>query len=116
MENKISSDILSCLKNIDESIEKIYYILPEKINFSEFQNDSNLKVIIQQHLDTIDEAMDCLLYDNPEISITDYRKIIVHRKSFPHGETEERLPEDAIWLIVNRYLPILKEEIKDFLD
>ena len=59
--------------------------------------------------------MDKLLQDNPEISLTDYRKIILHRRRLFLYESKENVSEKTMWLIVNRYLPILKFQIREYL-
>lgn len=46
--------------------------------------------------------------------ITDSRKIIDTRNRITHGY--DSVSEDVIWLIVNRYLPILEIEVKDLLE
>jgi len=54
--------------------------------------------------------MDRLLKANPDIQITDSRKIVDTRNWIIHGN--DSVSEDVILLIVNRYLPVLEQEIK----
>ena len=57
--------------------------------------------------------MDRILHINPNIQITDSRKIVDTRNRIIHGY--DSVSDDVIWLIVNRYLPILEKEIKKLL-
>lgn len=74
------------LKDIELSIAEINEFLPEERNFYAFQKD---------------------------LKITDSRKIVDTRNRIIHGY--DSVSEDVIWLIVNRYLPILEKEIKMYL-
>jgi len=49
----------------------------------------------------------------PDISITDSRKIVDTRNRIIHGY--DSVSEDIIWLIVTKYLPILKKEVEALL-
>jgi uncharacterized protein with HEPN domain len=57
--------------------------------------------------------MDRLLKADPGFQIIDSRKIVDTRNRIIHGY--DRVSEDVIWLIVNRYLPILEQEVKKLL-
>lgn len=46
---------------------------------------------------------------DPDISISDSRKIVDTRNRIIHGY--DSVSDDVIWLIAIRYLPILDEEI-----
>ncbi|HLP05257.1 MAG TPA: hypothetical protein VK152_07495 [Paludibacter sp.] len=117
MENKKQFDMLASLREIEVSIYRIFDALPRERTFPEFQKDPKVQKTVQCNIEIIDGAMDKLLEENPEIPITDYRKIIYHRKKiFSGGEAAYGcISDDIMWLIVNRYLPILKEEVKEFL-
>jgi uncharacterized protein with HEPN domain len=51
---------------------------------------------------------------DPDILISDTRKIIDTRNRIIHGY--DSVSADVIWLIVTRNLPILEKEIKRLLD
>jgi uncharacterized protein with HEPN domain len=57
--------------------------------------------------------MDRILKADPGFQITDSRKIIDTRNRIIHGY--DSATDDVIWLIVNRYLPILEQEVKKLL-
>jgi uncharacterized protein with HEPN domain len=106
-------DILPCLKDIEQAILEIYDFLPKERNFIVFQKDLKTRKAVERNIEIIGEAMDRLLKANPEIQITDSRKIVDTRNRIIHGY--DSVSEDVIWLIVNRYLPILEVEIKQLL-
>lgn len=103
-------DKLACLKDIEQSITEIYEFLPEERNFYTFQKDLKTRKAIERNIEIIGEAMDRLLKAYPEIEITDSRKIVDTRNRIIHGY--DSVSEDVIWLIVNRYLPVLEHEVK----
>jgi len=106
-------DIKVWLQDIDRSIEEIFEFLPSNRNFLEFQNDLKTKKAIERNLEIIGEALNRILKDNPKIKITDSRKIVDTRNRIIHGY--DSVTEDIIWLIVVKYLPILKKEVEDLL-
>ena len=110
MEDTRQFDSLACLKDIEQSIMEIYEFLPEDRNFFAFQKDLKTRKAVERNIEIIGEAMDRLLKADPSIEITDSRKIVDTRNRIIHGY--DSVSEDVIWLIVNRYLPILEEEIK----
>jgi len=57
--------------------------------------------------------MDRILKINPDFQITDSRRIVDTRNRIIHGY--DSVSTDVIWLIVNRYLPILENEVKELL-
>lgn len=103
-------DKLACLKYIEQSIVEINEFLPEERNFYAFQKDLKTRKAIERNIEIIGEAMDRLLKAYPDIDITDSRKIVDTRNRIIHGY--DSVSEDVIWLIVNRYLPILEKEVK----
>src|ERR1035437_1752640 len=110
MEYNKQFDSLACLKDIEQSIQEIYDFLPDERNFYVFQNDLKTRKAVERNIEIIGEAMDRLLKANPNIQITDSRKIVDTRNRIIHGY--DSVSEDVIWLIVNRYLPVLEQEIK----
>ena len=103
-------DKLSCLKDIEQSIIEINQFLPEERNFYVFQKDLKTRKAIERNIEIIGEAMDRLLRVYPDIGITDSRKIVDTRNCIIHGY--DNVSDDVIWLIVNKYLPILEGEVK----
>ena len=106
-------DILAYLKDIEQSIIEIYEFLPEERNFFTFQKDLKTRKAVERNIEIIGEAMDRILKVDPNFHLTDSRKIVDTRNRIIHGY--DSVSDDVIWLIVNRYLPILEKEVKELL-
>ena len=106
-------DIKTWLQDINRSIEEIYSFLPEKRDFYEFQKDLKTKKAVERNLEIIGEALNRILKKNPNIPITDSRKIVDTRNRIIHSY--DSVTEDVIWLISIKYLPILKKEVEALL-
>ena len=107
------NDILACLKDIEQSIIEINEFLPEERNFFAFQKDLKTRKAVERNIEIIGEAMDRILKADPDFQITDSRKIVDTRNRIIHGY--DSVSDDVIWLIVNRYLPILQKEVQELL-
>ena len=57
--------------------------------------------------------MNRILQTNPNIKISDSRKIVDTRNRIIHGY--DSVSDDVIWLIINRYLPNLEKDVKELL-
>ncbi|WP_075603670.1 HepT-like ribonuclease domain-containing protein [Saccharicrinis aurantiacus] len=106
-------EICTWLEDIQRSIQEIYDFLPEKRNFFEFQKDLKTRKAIERNLEIIGEALNRILKLEPDFPITNSRKIVDTRNRIIHGY--DSVSEDIIWLIVNRSLPMLKEEVDSLL-
>ena len=107
------NDILACLKDIEQAIVEIYDFLPKERNFFAFQKDLKTRKAVERNIEIIGEAMDRILKIDPDYQITDSRKIVDTRNRIIHGY--DNVSDDVIWLIVNRYLPILEKEVRELL-
>jgi len=107
-------DIKACLTDIEQAIQEINEFLPIERNYIAFQNDLKTRKAIERNIEIIGEAMDRILKTDPDFHITDSRKIVDTRNRIIHGY--DSVSADVIWLIVNRYLPILEKEVKEFLN
>jgi uncharacterized protein with HEPN domain len=106
-------DILACLKDIEQSIAEINEFLPGERDFLAFQRDLKTRKAVERNIEIIGEAVDRILKVDPDFQITDSRKIVDTRNRIIHGY--DSVSDDVIWLIVNRYLPILEKEVKELL-
>jgi len=106
-------EIKACLKDIEQAILEIYEFLPKEKNFFEFQKDLKTRKAVERNIEIIGEAMDRILKMDPNIQISDSRKIVDTRNRIIHGY--DVVSNDVIWLIVNKSLPVLKEEVKKLL-
>jgi len=87
--------------------------LPTKRNFFEFQKDLKTRKAVERNIEIIGEAMDRILKTDPEFPISDSRNIVDTRNRIIHGY--DSVSDDIIWLIINKYLPILEKEVKKLL-
>jgi len=101
------------LQDIDRSIKEIYEFLPEKRDFYNFQNAWKTRKAVERNLEIIGEALNRILKSNPDIKITNSRKIVDTRNRIVHGY--DSVTEDILWLIIIKYLPVLENEVKDLL-
>ena len=113
MQNDKKYDIEACLKDIEQSIIEIYEFLPTKKDFFEFQKDLKTRKAVERNIEIIGEAMVRILKTDPDFPIGDSRKIVDTRNRIIHGY--DSVSDDIIWLIVNRHLPTLEQQVKDLL-
>jgi uncharacterized protein with HEPN domain len=106
-------NVKAWLKDIELSIDEIYEFLPQERDFFVFQKDLKTRKAVERNIEIIGEAMDRILKNAPEVLISDFRKIVDTRNRIIHGY--DSVSADVIWLIIDRYLPILKKEVKELL-
>ena len=101
------------LKDIELSIKEIHEFLPHPRNYFLFQKDLKTRKAVERNIEIIGEAMKRIMEVEPDILISDSRKIIDTRNRIIHGY--DSVSADVIWLIVIRYLPLLEKEVKKLL-
>lgn len=106
-------DIKIWLKDIELSINEISEFLTPARNYSNFQQDLKTRKAVERNIEIIGEAMKRIVEADPDILISDSRKIIDTRNRIIHGY--DSVSSDVIWLIVTRHLPILEKEVKELL-
>lgn len=106
-------EIKSWLQDIDKSIIEIYEFLPDKRDFFQFQHDLKTRKAVERNIEIIGEALNRILKSDPNIIITDSRKIVDTRNRIIHGY--DSVTEDVLWLIIIKHLPVLKKEVEELL-
>lgn len=106
-------EIKTWLQDIDRSIMEIYEFIPKKRDFYQFQKDLKTRKAVERNIEIIGEALNRILKVQPNIKIKDSRKIVDTRNRIIHGY--DSVTEDVLWLIIVKYLPILREEVKELL-
>ncbi|MDB5115353.1 MAG: antitoxin [Mucilaginibacter sp.] len=109
----MENEIKAWLSDIKQAIIEINDFLPDKKNFFQFQKDLKTKRAIERNVEIIGEAANRILKQQPDIKITDIKKIIDTRNRIIHGY--DSVSDDVIWSIVVKHLPKLEEEINDLL-
>lgn len=110
----MANEIRTWLVDIQRAIQEIAQFLPESKNFKEFQDDLKTKRAIERNIEIIGEAVNRILQEDPDISISSARKIVDTRNRIIHGY--DSVSEEIIWAIVIRDLPVLKSEITSLLE
>jgi uncharacterized protein with HEPN domain len=100
--------------DILDSIEMIEFHLMGIKSFSEYS--SNLTVIdaVERRLAIIGEALSKITKLEPELEITDQKKIIGLRHILVHDY--DLIDDGTIWKITQNNLDILKEELQKYLN
>ena len=109
----MGSEIKAWLSDIEEAIREINQFLPEKRDFTDFQEDIKTKRAIERNIKIIGEAVNRILKVNSGVSISSARKIIDTRNRIIHGY--DSVSEEIIWAIVIRDLPVLEKEVEALL-
>lgn len=105
--NKYLYDIQLCISNIDR------YIGPTKI-YSEYESNDMLQDAVERNLEIIGEAINQLLKINPEIPITNARRIVDTRNKIIHDY--DGIEPVHIWAIIINHLPLLQQEVQILLN
>lgn len=110
----METELQTWLEDIKQSIDEIEEFLPERRDFFEFKKDLKTRKAIERNIEIIGEAVNRILNVNPEIKITNARKIVDTRNRIIHGY--DTVSEDIIWAIVSNDLKKLRQEIINLLD
>jgi uncharacterized protein with HEPN domain len=109
----MEDEIKTWLSDIKRAIIEINDFLPDKKSFFQFQKDLKTKRAIERNVEIIGEAANRIFKKQPDIKITDIKKIIVTRNRIIHGY--DSVSDDIIWSIVVKNLPTLEKEVDDLL-
>jgi len=96
-------DIETAINTIDE------YIGSPKI-FENYEKNRQLQQAVERNLEIIGEATKRILDIEPDIKISNARKIVGARNRIIHGYDD--IDNAEIWSIIINSLPILKAEIE----
>ena len=110
----MENEVQIWLEDIKQSIDEIEVFLPKRRDFLEFKKDLKTRKAIERNIEIIGEAVNRIINVNPEIKITNARKIVDTRNRIIHGY--DTVSEDIIWTIVTNDLKKLRREIVNLLD
>ena len=111
---------------MDERVEKWLYDIRFAIEeiesffentgkiFANYKQNIMLKRAVERNLEIIGEATNRILARDPEIEISNARKIVNLRNLVIHSY--DSVSDENIWAIVINNLPALKKEIQKLLD
>jgi len=97
-------DISSAINRIEE------YVGTPKL-FSNYERNRQLQQAVERNLEIIGEATKRIIEIDPDIKISNSRKIIGARNRIIHGYDD--IDNAEIWSIIINSLPILKKEISE---
>jgi uncharacterized protein with HEPN domain len=106
-------EVQKYLFDIKESIDSINQYLTNKRDLTIFQNDKLLRRGIERELEIIGEAANRILKIDPEINISNARKIVDLRNWVIHSY--DKIDDVIIWGIISKQLPLLKSQVEELL-
>lgn len=109
----MKDEIFVWLEDIRKSIEEIHEFLPESLSYSDFEKDLKTRKAVERNIEIIGEALNRIHKVHPQIAISDSRKIVDTRNRIIHGY--DSITPDILWLIIQRSLPVLKDEVNELL-
>lgn len=106
--------VLKRLEDIRMSVLEIesYFDGQAKV-FAEFSKNVCLRRAVERNVEIIGEAMNHILKVEPNIEISNARRIVDARNYIIHGY--DSLSVDILWSIVVNHIPVLKEEVESIL-
>ncbi len=109
----MEKEIKIWLSDIKQDILEINQFLPTERKFQDFQGDILVRRAVERNIEIIGEAMNRILNHNPDINITNSRKIVDTRNRISHGY--DSVSDDILWAIIIRDLPKLHLEVEALL-
>jgi len=100
-------DVKVAILNIEE-----FYASAEK-SFDAFQKNKMLRQAIERNLEIIGEGVNRIFQADPQISISNARKIVGLRNRITHEY--DKLDNETLYVITIKYLPQLLTEIEAIL-
>ena len=103
---KLLFDIKTSIENIER------YIGPVK-QFEDYASNDMMKDAVERNLEIIGEAVNRLLKNDPDINLSNARRIVDTRNKISHGYDD--IEDVNIWAIIVKHLPVLKQEVNKLL-
>ena len=98
---------MSAIEEIDS------FFIDKPMTFEAYQNDLRTRRAVERNIEIIGEALNRILSKEPEINISNSRKIVDTRNRIIHGY--DTVSDEIIWSIVIKYLPQLRVEVQKIL-
>jgi uncharacterized protein with HEPN domain len=105
-------EVLTWLEQIRERIIELEEDVAS-VEFSAFLAARPLKRSAERNIEEIGEAMGRILRTMPDIAISEAKRIVSARNRLAHDY--DRISHDILWLIIERDIPTLKEEVEALL-
>lgn len=105
---------MKLLFDIHTSIDNIEKYLGEQKIFEDYDSNPMMQDAVERNLEIIGEAVNKILFVEPDIEISNSRRIVDVRNKIIHGYDE--IENTQIWGIIINHLPTLKKEVEMLLD
>ena len=102
------------LLDISNSIDSIFEYLGEERNFKFYESNKLLRRAVERELEIIGEATNRIIKINPNLDISDSRRIVDLRNWVIHAYNN--VDNVIIWGIINKDLPLLKKQVSNLLE
>jgi len=102
------------LLDISNSIDSIFEYLGEERSFKFYESNKLLRRAVERELEIIGEATNRIIKINPNIDISDSRRIVDLRNWVIHAYNN--VDNVIIWGIINKDLPLLKKQVSSLLE
>jgi len=106
-------EVLKYLYDIKISVASIFEYIGEKRDFKLYLSNKQLRRAVERELEIIGEACNNILKIDPDIQISNSRKIVDFRNRVIHGY--DTVDDALIWGIISRDLIILQEQVERFI-
>jgi uncharacterized protein with HEPN domain len=107
MDNDVNAWLYDVLNAIME-IDGFFNNMPKE--FSSYKNDLRTRRAVERNIEVIGEALNRIISREPEIQISNARKIVDTRNRIIHGY--DSVSDEIIWGIVINHLPLLQAEVQ----
>ncbi len=102
------------LLDIMNSIDSINEYLGDERNFKIYESNKLLRRGVERELEIIVEAVNRILKIDPEVDISNSRRIVNLRNWVIHAYNN--VDNVIIWGIIDKDLPLLKKQVSDLLE
>lgn len=102
------------LLDIMNSIDSINEYLGDERNFKIYESNKLLRRGVERELEIIGEAVNRILKIDPEVDISNSRRIVNLRNWVIHADNN--VDNVIIWGIIDKDLPLLKKQVSDLLE
>jgi uncharacterized protein with HEPN domain len=109
----MSDELKRYLEDVLHSILMIEKFRAGVSSFHEYEGNTMLKSAVQWQLSVIGEALNKALKTDPQLIITNARKVVDMRNKLIHGYDE--VEDNVVWNVIIKYLPLLKDEVERLL-
>ncbi|HTB30805.1 MAG TPA: HepT-like ribonuclease domain-containing protein [Bacteroidia bacterium] len=109
----MSRETNKLLFDVHNAILKIEQYLAGSKKFEDYQNNLMLQQAVERNIEIIGEAVNNLLKINPDLPLSNARKIVNTRNKLIHGYDD--IENSEIWAIIITHMPILKQEVEKLL-